>query len=365
MARIECDDCGKLFHAPFKHMQSGTCTDCYRDKQKRIEKAHALAVTEANALPDLVGSEAQVEWALKIRANRAMNLCHVYMKKTVHEIAGDDADFAEANAEMWATTSAHWWIDNRGVDAKSLLNVALKARREREAREKRESELEAEASEIGAPSILTPSDPYSTTVATVSTVGGKVYIRFDEKLDDFRTIMRNRGFEWSAPHWVREVGAKVATHLAAEMCAVLLEERYIVTSKDPYVILLAEEGNYEKEARRRISTPTKGEDRLAIVWPRDNDYYASAMNLRGARYDGIVTVPVSSYEDVLEWAEKRDFTVMPAAAERIEKFKKALSGAKVVDPVADTRTEVEDHVGAPVRMAVPTDVQIDPSLSDA
>lgn len=79
--------------------QSGICSECYKKQQSRKNEAIA---NELRELPELTGTEKQVSWALKIRAEK------------YQMFKGEKFDAIKNE------TSAAWWIENR-FDVESII----------------------------------------------------------------------------------------------------------------------------------------------------------------------------------------------------------------------------------------------------
>lgn len=82
------------------------CPQCQRNELAKV----AETITKEFSLPDLAGSEKQVEWATSIRAKAFMCLEGIKHITTT--------DKAKSTVEKWdvdlrAKTEAIWWIDNR------------------------------------------------------------------------------------------------------------------------------------------------------------------------------------------------------------------------------------------------------------
>lgn len=112
--------------------ENGVCTEC-RKAQKEQERAEATAKAAEKAsaenLPELTGSEKQINWALTIRAEKLAKLDEVY-NKAVAAANGDTDKLANAKLQIQAFkkvfasfTDAKFWIDNRDKDIKTIINA--------------------------------------------------------------------------------------------------------------------------------------------------------------------------------------------------------------------------------------------------
>lgn len=130
--------------------EHGECSACYKARIKAEKAAKTAAAAEKAAeenLPELTGSEKQVNWAITIRAQKLADLDKMAASNTTaddaqrrrNEIACKAARNVLANK-----TDSRFWIDNRNVEARKLiaannLQAELKAEFDR---------LTAEATEV-------------------------------------------------------------------------------------------------------------------------------------------------------------------------------------------------------------------------
>jgi hypothetical protein len=106
--------CGRCFK---KQNGSGE-TDAERDARHEKEAAQIREDAERDGLPiDLVGTEKQVPWALRIRAE----LIRGAYEALVQEGELSDAEFEEQVLALARPLDrARWWIDNKDADAADL-----------------------------------------------------------------------------------------------------------------------------------------------------------------------------------------------------------------------------------------------------
>ncbi len=128
-ANCTCATCGSTFVAvkrdlyntkaarDWEEWATRTIDECDECQTKRLQ-AEAKAQAEAdekNGLPSLIGSEKQVNWAVRIRAEYIRSFNKIawkaednYTAEQVAEVAKPIYDWLLANK-----ISASWWIDNR------------------------------------------------------------------------------------------------------------------------------------------------------------------------------------------------------------------------------------------------------------
>lgn len=102
----------------FANSNSSGESDAERDARHAKEAAERRAEAERDGLPvDLVGSEKQIDWALRVR----QQLLHGAYTALVEEGDLDDADYEATVLEPARPIDrARWWIDNRDIDAADL-----------------------------------------------------------------------------------------------------------------------------------------------------------------------------------------------------------------------------------------------------
>ena len=119
-------------------MKTSKCSECYKSEQetKRAEERAAelqaaKSASDANALPELTGSEKQINWALVIRAKLIEGINYIVAKtKEAQEEGRATEEQATRVYQIVDAIIAHddakYWIDNRDHDARSLINKEAK-----------------------------------------------------------------------------------------------------------------------------------------------------------------------------------------------------------------------------------------------
>lgn len=218
--------------------------------------------------------------------------------------------------------------------------------------------------------LLMPENPRTATIAVVTHTASFVVIRFPERRDDFRKIVKDRGFQWYGDRWqraLRPVMHGTAHDRAIEMACRLLAARFLVEAPDDLQpAILA--GAYEPE-RTRWVTAYSGDHYhswFTVFWRRPDDLYRAAMRLAGARYAAPgVAVPPDSFEEVLDFAERHDFGLTAEAEALVAAQRQRLAGAVRVTVSALKEPEPVRAQRKPSRLAVPNLVEVDHELRDA
>ena len=336
------------------------CPDCWKaemESQRQQEAEKARVTAHEYGLPALEGTAKQIEWAEVLR------------KQWIEEIQdflngsnnpyGSKVKMAEAAQNVMSRTSAHWWIDNRAFTARHILKNAYMEVLESETAAVIKEQVEAETA-------VRPEKAVSETVAEITIKGDTISVYFPEKRDDFRVIIKKHGFKWS-DGWHRSPGYRILDR-AAEIAHVLLANGFIVRIPDKQIREMAITGQNARESSRKISKRIgdKYGGWFAISWGRDEDYYAVARRLPRSRYSKpSVVVPPEYFEEVLDFAQRYDFTLSPGAEElvkesRDKKEKMLIVHVEKPEPVeAGKKATIKNP-----KLVVPEQVEIDEELRD-
>lgn len=382
-----------------KKMESEICPDCYKQQLIEADKK-AAEQNAAEGLPELEGSEKQVLWAEKIRADRIDIINKIANAEPVEPCISffwnwrDFDEFiskeqrqaikesCENNAERYAMrmqlpimqiavdllrdqTSAHWWIDNREYKISFLLANLLKT-----SKPKQDSVEESLEQAAQAEATVRPEQPETETVAEIAVTGDSVKIAFPEKVEEFRLLMRKHGYRWQGDHWLRTLNKRngVPQDRAAEIGHILLGSNFIIRIYDEAVRNAAIDGHYTEEQTRWITAYTSGKHkgRFCISWHWDDDFYRDAKRLPTARYvKPNISVGAEHFDEILDFAEVNGFSLSDAAMALVDSARKAKQSALVakvdITPVQERRKGL---VGAPEKMDVPEDVEVNDELRD-
>lgn len=107
--------------------EHGVCSACYKariDAERAAETAAAAEKAAEENLPDLTGSDKQINWALAIRAQKFADLDKMVadMTTTDEQLRRQNTVAIQAAKNVLATkTESRFWIDNRNVAANRLI----------------------------------------------------------------------------------------------------------------------------------------------------------------------------------------------------------------------------------------------------
>lgn len=376
-------------------LEGKICQECWHDQQIEADKI-AAEQNAASGLPELTGSEKQILWAEKIRADKLAvletlptlpiyemdawwswhHLKDFISKEQEKEISAqceDKGDLFKVAIQLpilqkglvvlKAQAKASWWIDNRDTKLSAIIADLLKAIPAEQPAENKPLEIDAQAE-----ATVRPETPVTETVAEIKALDTKIVVSFPEKQESFRLIMRNHGFAWSGSAWVRTLTVTNGStqDRAAEIGHILLGSGFIVRIYDDSTRALAISGDYQEEQTSWIKAYTSGSEqgRLCIHWSRNDDYYKAAKRLPTARYvKPDISVAAEQFEQVLDFAKINGFAVSDAAMKIID------AAREVKDHALVAHVELSDKPknaanDKPMKLNVPENVAIDDDLLD-
>jgi len=334
---VTCDKCGAEFDVQMYGKSSDRewkidnwswiCDDCKeKDRTEKIVKSRAEA--QDMGLPELIGSPKQIAWAETIRI-KILNALAKHIKQEVDN--GQQQEMDRLFQHICTIFESRFWIDYRSESPGSILIYAARAvPTNDDITFEKEAEIEA---------ILRPESTLTETIAEISIISNNIKIRFPERRDDFREIVKYQHyFRWDGSNWVRTMRAINPTPFdkVAELGAVLLKAGFPVRIFDEKIREQIINDRVERENTRLICAQTKGEYKgwFAIQWRRrDGDFYQNAKRLPGARYNKpAIVIPSEHFEEVLDFAETEGFKLTEGAGKLLVAAREAKEKTLVVDP---------------------------------
>lgn len=328
------------------------CYEKYKEEQKEKANAEALAKAQEMELPELIGTEKQVAWANTLR-QKFIDECFEFIEKEEARLdsrsEGDSSEelkqkceVIKGNINLYRETlayilenmvKANWYIDERDVFVQRTLEKTHEnVKKEKEAAKIREIEKSIEA-EI----TIRPEEPRTETVAVIKINGNKVSVRFPERRESFKEIVKGLEYKWDYASWYRDLDIETEgtpIDRAAELGHKLLENNYIVRIADPEAREKAISGEYVEEQTHWIYRRAKGDyaEWFAIWWRgRSTRLYNAARKITRSAYDGpCVVAPPEHFEEVLAFATKYGFSLTKRAQEGVEKARLNKESALVV-----------------------------------
>jgi len=302
------------------------CSECYQvDLQRRRKEANREAAEAAkdNNLPALTGTEKQIPWAESIRIELLSYMDSVAADKRLGHI-DTQANMRDAIEHIKAgKTRAHWWIDRRflvrdSLGVMKLLNAELETIKHEEIMPPKEV-----VKDILAEATVRPENPKTETVAEIRILDDLLEIRFPEKRDSFRELVKKElNMVWSEGSWKRRIRMKNGTieDRAAEAGNKLLYAGFSIRIFDAEIRERAINADYKPECTRWISRVVEGKyfGWFVISWSRDENLYRRAKSITGAKYDKPnVVVSPEHFAEVLDFAEMYKFEISSGARDVI------------------------------------------------
>lgn len=361
--------------AEWAESQGFVCSDC-QAKERALENAKAAEANQAKGLPALTGTEKQIAWAEKIRADKLAiiekaqsgeltgMMLDAYWGSAHNAIALDDEHLPYAIAQLTDQCAASWFIDNRdtkiGVILKSLFVKNPPAIG---------TAIDAEIiNDIKDDATVRPESALSETIAEIAILDKTITVKFPEKREDFRLLMRRNGFEWLSSAWRRSISPFNGTlpDRVAEIGNELLAHGFIIRIYDEAIRQKAISADFEAEQTRWIKAYTSGSEqgKVCITWSRDEDYYKSAKRLPTAKYvKPHISVDPAHYEQIMDFAEVNGFSVTEAAQALLDAARIAKESALVVAITPKPKVR-KKALKKPEAMPVPESVEVDNDLLD-
>lgn len=311
------------------------CPDCYKDhlaEQRAAERAAAQDAAKEQELPELIGTEKQVNWALTIRAKRLKEL-----EGDVQSIDDLISDMDENESSVFLRaieliqneSSASWWIE----EAQKYPCMYLVSKKFEYLLEHQEKI----AIEETRPAPIRPETPVSENVATIKINENEISVYYPEINDDFKEIVKSHGFRWNGK-WSRTINKLNGTveDRAGEMGNLLLKAGFIIQIDNESAREKAISGNYGHEQKRWIAARVEGKYKgyFALSWEYGNQkIYDASRSIAGSRWSKpSVVIPAAQYEAVLDLADEFGFRLSEGAEELVESAKKTKESALVVKP---------------------------------
>jgi len=350
---------------------SKLCSECYQvDIQRRREEANREAAEAArdNNLPALTGTEKQIPWAETIRQRIMADLDRV-IYETRNNKGRDELAIQEAYQAIKSKTTAHWWIDRRYIKGDFDLEALLR----KEYESMRVNAAAAPTNEVAtdtlAESTVRPESPVTETVAEIRILEDVLEIRFPERRDDFRELVKSElKMVWS-DGWKRRIGLKQGKieDRAAEAGNKLLYAGYPIRIFDAELREKAISADYKPECTRWIMARSEGKYKgwFMISWSRDEDLYRRAKAITGAKYEKPnVVVSPEHFAEVLDFAEMYKFEISDGARGVIKAAEEVRDNSIIASIATPKEKDFAIITSTPPVLEIPTEVEIADEFKD-
>jgi len=335
------------------------CPDCYKkhlEEERAAEREAAQVAAKEQELPDLIGTEKQVNWAITIRAKYLEILADILQSVTIR----DEIDlivFQNVIESIQNETAASWWIDNRTSDEYEIKQYL--AKKYQELLKLRETTGCISEEEAIQEATLRPESPVSELPAEIKIEKDIIYIKYPERNDDFREIVKYHGFKWYGDSWARRISKFAGTvqDRAGEIGNHLLKEGFIIRVFDEEARGKAISGNYALEQKRWVAARVEGKYKgyFALSWEQGNEkIYDASRSIAGSRWDKpYVVIPSAQYEAILDLADEFGFKLSEGAQKLVKGAIKTKESSIVANPgeapepikeVKSTPGEIDDEL---------------------
>ena len=323
-----------------------SCKECQEMERKKATEE----MTKELGLPDLQGTEKQIDWAARIRINEIRDLGEYVdrikerIDSLVERLARAEekgnvemAEKRKANLEYWrkrlpvvietydgisAITEAHWWIEHRENTADQLIEAYQK---------RKDSETEEAIAAETAPEmvVMEPDQKQTSTVCTLTATDSAVILRCDRD-EHIRLKVKAHGFTWDGEKraWIKPITEMTgdAKDLAPDTARILLKAGIPVKSY-PSVQKAVESDSYEHETARWISRSTKDSEKL-FIRKVDGVYLPDECK---TTYNGDGIISPTLWREIREFAELNGYRITKAAEEMLRKAEEATVSVRLPD----------------------------------
>lgn len=334
---------------------SNMCEECYREhleKERLRENKEALEKSKEMELPELTGSEKQIAWANTLRIKlmndlkefaamllRGRNVLDYKDKilekglempeaKEMLEGIEDIIDYIIINK-----TEAKFFIDNRDKKLSVIIDIY---------KEMKELQSREEIKDIIDEATISPIEVKHNGVVEIKYNKDKIEVTY-EKNEDFRLLVKSLGYKWNNG-WSRNINELTGSYKdrVAELGNKLLNAGFSILILDEELRIKAINADYEVECDRWIQCKEDKPELLLIRWwDRDEKLYSTARKLRGSKWSNpYVTVNISHYKEVEEFAKLYEFKFTIAARDYIEKYKEEIGNLTTVE-VANSKEYIK------------------------
>lgn len=281
-------------------------------------------------LPELTGSEKQVEWATTIRAKiidkvekrlSEVKLCNVpnsdvkqsgivLMVTFLNRVFIPESRISDVKQKLYSITDSNYWINERDTQIDWIIANILKCINEEHANIDYSDSVGYENTAIAPENCSKPGEvkiAYNTETNKISCAYAKD--------DDFRQIVKSCGYKWNSRNitWDKQIDFTTgdADDRIVEIANKLLNNGFVVNIPQELADR-AIKAEYEPECKRWITVLNKTKICIGINYG-DDDIYRAARKISGAAWErgaGVI-VPASSYDEIRDFADIYGYKLSP------------------------------------------------------
>ena len=356
-------------------LEGQLCSDCWKAEEARKREeatAQAKEAAQEMELPELTGTEKQINWAICLRDNwlaianeilaRQINIWTPVINRHPERKGEAEGKIAllqrTINTIITQQTTARYWIDNRERNVENTLTLwAEKIQQEdqSEALQAVPAEVEAKAKEELT---MRPETPTTSLVTDITIKDTAVSAKLPEKDEKFREIVKSMGYKWTDGKWKKNINLKTgaAVERAAELGIKLLAAGYPIRVYSDEVKDKIQVGDYQPETDRWIVHITHF-GQFGIEWGRDEDFYREFKRLPGATYNRehrVMLVPKDAFREVRDFADRYKFNLSPGAQTLIQEAEQAFAEAMVMDVTPKVKEQLPQPGDVPPELEIET-----------
>lgn len=297
--------------------------EVYKRRKKLDREEKEAEIKEiSKSYPELSGSEKQIAWATVLRYKWIEKYYEAL--ETLHEFEPEDAAYKnfnklleKLNYLLFQETDSRFFINNRDINIEDFIkNYTISSE---------EEELKLLEKEAFEESTIIPEKYNNKGICKIELIGDTIMVT-SPKDENIIKLLKKLNYSWKNYKWQRtiknqELCGKIDDRMA-EIGNELMQLGFGISILDEDIREKAINGEYKKEQKYWVLT--YNENKLLISFPReDRDMYNEAKKLPKTYYEygkGI-TINISCYKDIEDFAEINNFSISEAALKKINKYK--------------------------------------------
>lgn len=358
--------------------KSELCSECqqveYR-KQAEMAKNEALQI----GLPELEGSEKQIQWAEQIRKEILSKFDNAEKE---HKGYGDNLiATAKVYEFLSGQTKSSFWIDNRDSQTSNISRIIrvfgseIIDNSEKELQKKLEQEKQQKEAllkkEADIEATIYPEGFKTNLITEIKIDNEEIKICYPEYNPGFVDIMRSLRLSWDKnKYWTRKIPensirGKIEDRIA-EIAYKLLSKKFPVRIYDEELRNRAISGDFKPEHARWILKRTEGKYiNHFVIHYLEGDYYGKARKISGSKYaDKTVFIPLDSIDELIDFANMYDFKFSSGAKQLIEEAEKLKEKKIFVNIKSKPEEEKPAISNVPIKLEIPENIEIDDEFKD-
>lgn len=298
------------------YQEVGLCPECEKERKeeerKREREELEKYITELE-LPQLSGTQKQIEWANELRAKRI---------KRILETVQNNVQYDITLKQLSQQTNSAFWIEHRYDSDREFLDY-LKQMIEKQEERMMENDI---PQEIQEEFVIHPETSQHNGTVEISINETEVRVRY-KKNETFREIVKRRKFKWNSDEvvWIKVCNEFTGSPIerASELTNKLLLNGFSVLCFNNDIVKNVQEGNFKPECTRWVDF----HQCFKITWDRyQEDYYDKAKRLPNAKWNTTtkcIEVPKQFYAEVEDFCEVNNFSLTQNAKTIISQLKES------------------------------------------